>query len=99
MPVSNGRKASCFLRDAGWNPKSQAPNPNDQIPNPKLHVPVIGDNIEVPTEGPQPWMLIAEAAMGETPMILFQSVQIRMENGSDRLSFFAGCQQLCISGI
>jgi len=26
----------------------------------------------------------------ETPMILFQSVQIRMENGSDRLSFFAG---------
>ncbi len=45
--------------------KSQS-NPNDQIPDPKLHVPVIGDNIEVPTEGPQPWMLIAEAARGET---------------------------------
>jgi len=52
--------------------KSQS-NPNDQIPNPKLHVPVIGDNIEVPTEGPQPWMLIAEAARGETrvPPVVF----------------------------
>jgi len=34
---------------------------------------VIGDNIEVPTEGPQPWMLIAEAARGETrvPPVVF----------------------------
>jgi hypothetical protein len=46
----------CRVKPQIPSSKSQS-NPNDQIPNPKLHVPVIGDNIEVPAVGPQPWML------------------------------------------
>jgi ASCH domain len=51
-----------FLEGCRRNAEFRIPNaegnPNVQIPSAAgLHGPIVGDNIELPTDGPEPWML------------------------------------------
>jgi hypothetical protein len=77
--------------------KSQS-NPNDQIPSAAgLHVPIVGDNIEVPAAMPEPWMmeLAKMLILKDLPMgVIVGSAVIekceRMEDGGSKMEDSAG---------